>query len=214
MTNAKLVIATLMISAVALAQAPRQAGPPPGGAPGMGPGMPGGDMHRMPGGDMQRMPGPGGMDHGPQHVDEMRLRHGPDGGPGGPHMPPGKWWKGDAAQRIGLTEQQAGQIEKIFQDHRMQLIDLHANLEKQEATLEPLIESDQPNEQAVLAQIDKVATARAALEKSNASMMLGIRRVLNAEQWKKLHEPHPMMPAPAMAPRERQHGDLDQDKEQ
>jgi hypothetical protein len=40
-----------------------------------------------------------------------------------------------------------------------------------------------------------VAQARAELEKANARMLLGIRRVLNQDQWKKLQEapqqPHP-----------------------
>jgi Spy/CpxP family protein refolding chaperone len=89
-------------------------------------------------------------------------------------------------QRIGVSDEQVQRIEKIFQDHRLQLIDLHAALEKQEATLEPLIEADQPDETQVIAQIDKVAQARANLEKSDAQMLLAIRRVLTVDQWKKL----------------------------
>jgi periplasmic protein CpxP/Spy len=69
-------------------------------------------------------------------------------------------------------------MEKIFQTHRMALIDLHAALQKEELQLEPLIESDQPDEAKVSAQIDRVANARAALEKSNAMMFLGIRKRL------------------------------------
>jgi Spy/CpxP family protein refolding chaperone len=102
---------------------------------------------------------------------------------------PGKWWKDSALmQKIGVSDEQVQRIEKIFQDHRLQLIDLHAALEKQEAILEPLIEADQPDEAQVIAQIDKVAQARANLEKSNAQMLLAIRRVLTVDQWKKLRD--------------------------
>jgi Spy/CpxP family protein refolding chaperone len=102
---------------------------------------------------------------------------------------PGKWWKDSALmQRIGVSDEQVQRIEKIFQDHRLQLIDLHAALEKQEAILEPLVEADQPEEAQVIAQIDKVAQARANLEKSNAQMLLAIRRVLTLDQWKKLRD--------------------------
>jgi Spy/CpxP family protein refolding chaperone len=101
----------------------------------------------------------------------------------------GKWWKdSDLMQKIGVNDDQVQRIEKIFQDHRLQLIDLHASLEKQEAILEPLIEADQPDETQVIAQIDKVAQARANLEKSNAQMLLAIRRVLTVAQWKKLRD--------------------------
>jgi Spy/CpxP family protein refolding chaperone len=113
-------------------------------------------------------------------------------GPNGPFIRvvgPGKWWKDSALmQKIGVNEDQVRTIEKIFQDHRLQLIDLHAALERQEAILEPMIEADQPEEAQVVAQIDKVAQARANLEKSDAVMLLAIRRVLTLDQWKKLRD--------------------------
>src|SRR5208337_138228 len=114
--------------------------------------------------------------------------------PGGPgpvmgFRGPGKWWKdSELMRKIGVSDEQVQKIEQIFQDHRLELIDLHAALEKQEAILEPLVEADQPDEAQMIAQIDKVAQARANLEKSNAQMLLAIRRVLTVEQWKKLRD--------------------------
>lgn len=117
---------------------------------------------------------------------------------------PGKWWKDSALmQKIGVSDDQVQRIEKIFQEHRLQLIDLHAALEKQEAILEPLVEADQPEEAQVIAQIDKVAQARASLEKSNAQMLLAIRRVLTIDQWKKLRDlpgVAPFHPGPRFRP--------------
>lgn len=111
----------------------------------------------------------------------------------------GKWWKNpELAQELGLTDDQISQMEKIFQDHRLKLIDLKAALEKQEALLEPMVEADHPDESQVLAQIDKVAQARAELEKANARMLLGIRRVLTPEQWKKLEAEREMIHHPRM----------------
>ena len=99
----------------------------------------------------------------------------------------GKWWKNsELVKKLGLSESQVQQIEKAFQDHRMQLIDLRAALEKQEATMQPLVDAERPDEAKVTAQIDKVAQARADLEKSNAKMLLAIRRILTVEQWKQL----------------------------
>jgi Spy/CpxP family protein refolding chaperone len=99
----------------------------------------------------------------------------------------GKWWKNsELVKQLGLSDAQVQQIEKTFQERRLQLIDLQAALQKQEATLEPLVDADRPDEAQVTAQIDKVAQARANLEKAHAQMLLAIRRVLTVDQWKQL----------------------------
>ncbi len=110
------------------------------------------------------------------------------GPPGPPHPPDlGKWWKNsEIVRELQLSEAQTNQIEQTFLEQRLKLIDLRAELEKQEARLQPLIEADQPDESKVSAQIDQVLAARGRLEKANALMMLSIRRVLSVEQWKKL----------------------------
>jgi Spy/CpxP family protein refolding chaperone len=129
---------------------------------------------------------------------------GPGGGPpprgsGGPPPnrggmgPGGRWWTDPALEaRIGLSSDQQKRIDALFQQDRLKLIDLTAAVEKEEATLEPLLEVDQPDEKNVLAQIDRIAQARAELEKANARMLLGFRSVLTADQWRKLQaEPRP-----------------------
>src|SRR5688572_20757390 len=46
---------------------------------------------------------------------------------------PGKWWKdAETVRQISLSDGQAQQIEQIFTDHRMKLIDWMADLHKQE----------------------------------------------------------------------------------
>ena len=101
--------------------------------------------------------------------------------------PPGMWWKNpDLAQKISLTADQQKRMDDIFQQSRIQLIDLKANVEKQEVMLEPMLSANPPDTNKVLAQIDHVASARAELEKANARMLLGIRGVLSADQWTKL----------------------------
>jgi Spy/CpxP family protein refolding chaperone len=103
------------------------------------------------------------------------------------HMHFGRWWDNPhVAEKLGLTADQQKKMNQIFQNHKLKLIDLHANLHKQEAILGPLIGADNPNESQILAQIDVVAQARANLEKEFARMLLGIRRQLTPEQWQKL----------------------------
>lgn len=101
--------------------------------------------------------------------------------------PPGMWWKNpDIVQKLTLTADQQKRMDDIFQQSRLQLIDLKANVEKQEVMLEPMLSANPPDTNKVLAQIDHVASARAELEKANAKMLLGIRGVLSADQWTKL----------------------------
>ena len=102
--------------------------------------------------------------------------------------PGGMWWKNPmVVQRLALTPEQTKKMDGIFEQSRLQLIDLKANVEKQNALLEPLLSANPPDTAKAMAQIDKVAEARAELEKANARMLLGIRGVLTPEQWTKLH---------------------------
>ena len=122
---------------------------------------------------------------------------GMDRGPMTPHRPPmerafrmgprGRWWNNpEVAQKLGLSTDQQKKMDDIFQQSRLKLIDQHAAVEKEETILEPLLSAEQPDETRVLAQIDKVAQARAELEKANARMLLGLRSVLTTAQWKTL----------------------------
>ncbi len=126
---------------------------------------------------------------------------GPAGGPGmAGHRPPmerafggsgfeGRWWNNPRViERLKLTDDQRKQFDKILLDHRENLVDLHANLQKAELSLEPLVKDDNPNEGAILAQIDKVAQARAELEKANARYLLALRSKLTPDQWKQVQE--------------------------
>jgi Spy/CpxP family protein refolding chaperone len=109
--------------------------------------------------------------------------------PGGPG---GRWWNNpEMAQKLSLNSDQQKKMDDIFQQNRLRLIDLTATLQKEEITLEPLVAADTPDEAKILAQIDKVAQGRAELEKANARFLLGIRRVLTQDQWKKLQAEAP-----------------------
>jgi len=140
------------------------------------------------------------------------MRDGGMGG-GGFHIgPSGMWWKNPmVVQRLTLTPEQTKKMDDIFQQSRLQLIDLRANVEKQEVMLEPVLSASTLDSVKAMAQIDKVADARASLEKADAKMLLGIRGVLTPDQWTKLRthgsggpgaggQGGPGGPAPAGAP--------------
>jgi periplasmic protein CpxP/Spy len=137
---------------------------------------------------------------------------GPGPGPGfGMHRPPmeramgehGHWWNNPTeAAKLKLTDTQRKAMDDTLQQHRETLVDLRGTLEKAELELGPMMKEDQPNEGNILAQIDKIAQARAELEKANARFLLAIRSKLTPEQWKQLEadrasRPHP---GPGMRP--------------
>lgn len=120
---------------------------------------------------------------GRQGMGMRRMGRGPTHG----GMGFGAWWKNsETVAKLQLSDDQVKKIQAAFHNHRLKLVDLRADLEKQELQLRPLLDADQPDEQKVAAQIDQITVARGRLEKENALMMLGIRRVLTVDQWKKL----------------------------
>ena len=99
----------------------------------------------------------------------------------------GKWWNNsELVKQLGLTDAQIGRLECLSALSRTSDGPAHSTLLQQEAVLEPLVEGEHPNAAQVTAQIDKIAQARANLEKLNAQMLLAIRQVLRTDQWKQL----------------------------
>src|SRR5690349_18966332 len=152
-----------------------------------------------------QQPSPGAPD-GPPHQGPGAPGRRDPGGPGGPggtlHVgPPGRWWDDPHfVKRLGLSTGQQRKMDDIFNTNRLKLIDQFAALQKQEAIMEPLVSADPPDEAKLLAQIDRVAQARAELEKANARMLLGIRRQLTHEQWLTLEADRPPMHGPRRPP--------------
>jgi Spy/CpxP family protein refolding chaperone len=151
-----LVLFATLSGAFAIAQQP-DAGPPP-----MGPGR-------------------------PEKMDQSRGGWGEGMRSGFRIGPPGVWWHNpDLVQKLALTPDQQKRMDDILQQSRLQLVDLRANVEKQELLMEPMLAANPPDTNKILAQIDHTAQARAELEKANAKMLLGIRNVLTPDQWTKL----------------------------
>ena len=175
-TRLGLAIGALLVAGMAWAQGPGDcplAGTGQGMGQGMGQGTGQGMGHGM-GKGMGR--GMGFADHRPPLERAFQGR--------GFH---GRWWNNPkVADMLKLTDEQKKQFDDILLAHREKLIDLRANVEKAELALAPLISDDKPNETGILAQIDKVAQARAELEKANARYLLAVRGKLTPEQWKQV----------------------------
>jgi Spy/CpxP family protein refolding chaperone len=121
-------------------------------------------------------PPSGGMPPGGPHGHGMGMHH--DGG---------KWWQNsDVAQKLQLSNQQISQLDQIFLDHKMKLIDDQASVEKQDLKLQSLLDQDSPDDKQVSAQVDQVLASRGQLEREYTMMHLALRKVLTVDQWRQL----------------------------
>jgi len=103
------------------------------------------------------------------------------------HGEMGKWWQNaDIVKKLQLTDAQISQLDSIFVDHRMRLIDYGAEMEKQDLKLQTMLDADVPNEGQISGQVDQVLDARGKLEREFTAMNLDLRKVLSLPQWRQL----------------------------
>jgi hypothetical protein len=99
----------------------------------------------------------------------------------------GKWWQNsETAKKLQLSEAQIGQLDQTFLDHRLKLIEVSADMEKQDLKLQSLLDADVPNEGQISSQVDEVLAARGKLEREHTMMNLELRKELSLDQWRQL----------------------------
>jgi Spy/CpxP family protein refolding chaperone len=99
----------------------------------------------------------------------------------------GKWWKRPViARRLELTNEQIGDLEKIFAKSKPKLIDLRADLEKKQFAYEQAMQAEKVDRREIEARIEARETARAALQKELALMELDMKQVLRPDQRERL----------------------------
>ncbi|MBI3476014.1 MAG: periplasmic heavy metal sensor [Acidobacteria bacterium] len=99
----------------------------------------------------------------------------------------GKWWRDtEISKKLQLSDGQIQQLDQIFFDHRVKLIDHGAEMEKQDMKLQSLLDADQPDEGQIGSQVDLVLAARGKLEREYTFMNLDLRKVLSLDQWRQL----------------------------
>ena len=99
----------------------------------------------------------------------------------------GRWWKNsEIAKKLQLNENQVTQLDQIYYDHRLKLIDYGAEMEKEDLKMQTLLDADVPNEGQINSQVDQVLNARGRLEREYTMMNLDLRKVLSVDQWRQL----------------------------
>ena len=94
-----------------------------------------------------------------------------------------KWWKNpNIASEMGLTNEQADSIEKIFRSHKNSILMLQKELRKKEIELGKKINQTDSNNEEVLALIDEIEILKADLTRIKVQMFLQVKSVLTPEQ--------------------------------
>jgi Spy/CpxP family protein refolding chaperone len=87
---------------------------------------------------------------------------------------------------LKLRPEQQVHMDAIFEQNRGALVARLETVHQAEAQMEELSRSPAPEESALFAQIDRVAQARAELEKATTHYLLQIRKEMDADQIKRL----------------------------
>ncbi len=102
-------------------------------------------------------------------------------------LPPGQFWLNpDLVAAISLTPDQVHRLAETYLQGRLKLIQLDAALQTEEAKLEPMLAAPVIDNDLALAQTDRIAEARAALDKADAHMAFALRAILKADQLTRL----------------------------
>lgn len=109
----------------------------------------------------------------PNQQEEGRRRH--------------KWWQDERFRaELGLTPQQAQDVEQIFQSSIPRLRELKDQLDQLEKKLSKMIRERTVDDATIAVQVDRVEATRSELNKARTLMLYRMHRVLSAEQNDKL----------------------------
>ncbi|MDR3735574.1 MAG: periplasmic heavy metal sensor [Acidobacteriaceae bacterium] len=103
--------------------------------------------------------------------------------------PAGRWWDDQkVAKAVGLKPEQRQRMDTVFNANKTQLFNTYRTLKIEESKLDSLQRAESPDEDKILAQIDKVTALRGQLAKSSASLALQLRKELTPDQLQKLQD--------------------------
>ena len=180
----------LCLAAGTAATLQAQGGGRGGGPPGGG-GMGGGGMNGGMGGNRSGFP-EGGSRPGlsPESIPSRNSNIETPARAGLQLGPPGQRWWDDRGfvKSLKLRPDQQARMDAIFEQNRSLLLSRFDGLQQAEAQMAQLSSSSSPDESALYAQIDRVAQARAELEKANTHLLLQLRSQMDPDQIKRLEK--------------------------
>lgn len=102
-------------------------------------------------------------------------------------LPSGEFWLNpDIVSFAEITPDQVHRLAETYLQGTLKLIQLDANVDMEEAKLEPMLASPEIDANAAIAQLDRIAEAKAAVDKADARLAFGLRATLTPAQLTRL----------------------------
>jgi Spy/CpxP family protein refolding chaperone len=101
--------------------------------------------------------------------------------------PPGRWWDDKHyVKALHLRPEQQKRMDGLFDENRAMLVSRFQTLQQEQSKMEALSRASNLDEATLFSQIDRVAQARADLEKANTHLTLQVRKEMDADQVSRL----------------------------
>lgn len=140
-------------------------------------------------------------EHGPEAQQGRQAADGSRRSGGRGDSPRRPWWIDESARtELSITDQQSASIDQVWQQSLPKLREARERLDKLEDVLSQMI-IDAADEAAVVAQIDRVESARAEGNKVRTLMLYRMNRLLTPDQRVKLKAMHDRMEAARRQPK-------------
>jgi Spy/CpxP family protein refolding chaperone len=140
-------------------------------------------------------------EHSPEAQQGRQAADSSRPGSGRGDSPRKAWWIDESARaELSITDQQSASIDQVWQHSLPKLRESREQLDKLEDVLSQMI-LDAADEAAVVAQIDRVESARAEANKTRTLMLYRMNRLLTADQRVKLKAMHDRMEAARRQPK-------------
>jgi len=102
-------------------------------------------------------------------------------------VPPGRWWRRpDSIQRLELTDEQQSRLDAIFRGAATDLIDLKAEMDKQQIALRGELDQPQLNRAAIRQIAVRLNEARSRKFERELMMFVDMRAALTDPQWNRM----------------------------
>ena len=102
-------------------------------------------------------------------------------------IPPGRWWRRpDIIQRLELTDEQQSRLDAIFRGAATDLIDLKAEMDKQQIALRGELDQPQLNRAAIRQIAVRLNEARSRKFERELMMFVDMRAALTDPQWNRM----------------------------
>jgi Spy/CpxP family protein refolding chaperone len=103
----------------------------------------------------------------------------------------GPWWTGQTIRELNLNPDQIGRMRATLKEYRPRLLESRTAVQKAEADLEAVFNSDPMDTQKANEVIERLVAARAALSRTHSQLGLKLRGVLTLQQWQEVEKRFP-----------------------